>query len=302
MNKTQDAAYALLLDLQNEDGGWGSVLGRPSNTEATALSCMALQGASEEAALDRGLAWLSASHRSDGAWPQSEDVDRPSWMTALAVLAMREADPSAALRGAEWLLDQEGEGYSWLTKLFLQLFPERDVIELDPDLKGWPWLAGTFSWVEPTVYSLLALKSMRSQLPVEATDLRIRNGELMIFDRMCLGGGWNYGNSVVLDEELWPYPDTTALALIALQDSGATEPIQLSLDALATMLEENDSGLATALAILCFDLHGRDATTWRERLAENVDETRLLGEARALALASLALDDSRQPMKVVVDA
>ena len=33
--------------------------------------------------------------------------------------------------------------------------------ELDPYLSGWPWTAGAFSWVEPTSYSLIALKKLK---------------------------------------------------------------------------------------------------------------------------------------------
>ena len=63
-------------------------------------------------------------------------------------------------------------------------------------------------------------------------------GEMLVYDRMCENGGWNYGNSKVLGEALWPYPDVTAVALIALQDRAASEANQKSLRA----LDAHDAG------------------------------------------------------------
>ena len=38
-----DAALDLLLDAQNEDGGWSSFKGKRSNTESTSFALMALK-------------------------------------------------------------------------------------------------------------------------------------------------------------------------------------------------------------------------------------------------------------------
>ncbi len=38
-----NAAIDLLLDAQNEDGGWGAVKGKRSNTESTSFVLMALK-------------------------------------------------------------------------------------------------------------------------------------------------------------------------------------------------------------------------------------------------------------------
>jgi len=188
-----------------------------------------------------------------------------------------------------------------LTKLIFLLFPEREAVQLDPDLTGWPWYPDTFSWVEPTSYSLLALKSRRDNLRGRRARVRIDEAERMILDRECLGGGWNYGNSRVLDEELWPYPDTTALALIALQDFPRPESLERSLTALEAMVEDRASVLSLALAVLALQLHGRDVSAARTRLAERVEDERLPTDTRSLALAALALDDSAMPLAVPSD-
>jgi hypothetical protein len=124
----------------------------------------------------------------------------------------------------------------------------------------------------------------------------------MIADRTCADGGWNYGNSRVLGEELWPYPDTTALALLALRNAGDPGTQAKSLDALERMLEENGSGLASALGILALGAYGRDVAAQRTRLRERFARTDFLGETRALAWACLALDDDARPLTAVADA
>jgi hypothetical protein len=45
----------------------------------------------------------------------------------------------------------------------------------------------------------------------------------MLLERRCRDGGWNYGNRRVLGEDLPSYPETTALALMALDGHAAIE-------------------------------------------------------------------------------
>jgi hypothetical protein len=230
-------------------------------------------------------------------------VSHSDWATSLAVLALSRflEDKASADAGAQWLLGQEGRGSSWLTKLMFLLFPERKAIQLDPDLIGWAWYPDTFSWIEPTSYSLLALKSRRPDLRGRRARTRIDEAERMILDRECLGGGWNYGNSRVLGEELWPYPDTTALALIALQDSLRLEPLKRSLTALEAMVEDRASVLSLALAVLALQLHDRDVSAVRSRLVGRVEGERFPTDTRSLAFAALALDDGAVPLSVPLD-
>lgn len=297
VNRVSNDPVRWLQAAGNPDGGWGARRGGPSTTEATSLALLALAAHSRGDASQHGLAWLRARQRSDGAWPASDQVPQASWMTPLAVLALSRfpADRTQAVKGARWLAEQEGRGYSILTRILLRVFPKRDVVELDPSLTGWPWMADTFSWVEPTAYAMLALKSMRASLPGEPVATRLAEGEQMLFDRMCAGGGWNYGNSRVMEEDLWPYPDTTALALLALQDVPARAETRQSLAALRAMIEENDSGLALSLAILCLRAYGEDTSLLRAQLADNLDAIESFGETRSMALAVLALAGSTAP-------
>ncbi|MEJ2320557.1 MAG: prenyltransferase/squalene oxidase repeat-containing protein [Gemmatimonadales bacterium] len=303
----RDTVGKLLLEGQDEQGGWPAVPGFPITTESTALGLLALSFASGErsaAGANRARAWLRSRQRPDGAWPHSDQVAQSDWATSLAIVALSRfpEERSSTDAAAEWLLGQEGRRSGWLTKLMFLLFPERKVIRLDLDLIGWPWYPNTFSWVEPTSYSLIAVKSLRPDLKGRHARDRIDEAERMILDRVCMGGGWNYGNSKVLGEELWPYPDTTALALIALQDFPRPESLEQSLAALREMVEDRASVLSLALAVLALQLHGRDVSAVRSRLVERFEGERRPADTRSLAFAALAMADGAMPLAVPPDS
>jgi hypothetical protein len=283
-----------LVASQNPDGGWGAHIGRASSTEITALATLALGGLERldaRASAAHGVRWLATRQHDDGAWPVSARVDESSWATALAVLALDALgqEPAAAVRGARWLLRRMPRTTGLVTSLVHRWAQNTVAVRLNPDLKGWAWTADTASFVEPTCYVLLALKRLRRHLPGTAAVERIDEAERMIYDRMCRDGGWNYGNSAVLEAELWPYADVTALALLALAEHRQHEANQRSLRALRAMLQRVDSGLALAWATLCFSAYGEDVAPLRHRLLERYERTAFLGETKVMALAVLAL-------------
>jgi hypothetical protein len=222
-----------------------------------------------------------------------------SWMTSLAALALAGSpgDRPRALAGARWLLEQKGRPVPWVTRLFFFFFPKYDVIDLDLELTGWPWFEDSFSWVEPTACALIALKSLRPDLPDSPTRSRIEEGERLILDRVCKGGGWNYGNSRVYDEELWPYPDTTAMALLALQDRPDLPEVRSGFKALDRMLARNDSLLATSLALVCGRVYERPVESLTRRVAEHLEAGSPWADVRALALAAIALGEGPVPLE-----
>jgi Squalene-hopene cyclase C-terminal domain len=299
----KNEALRTLLDAQNPDGGWGAAKGRLSNTESTSLAIIALRALDDRAIapnVQRGLNWLIERQNVDGSWPFNDVVKDGSWTTAFALLALANlpgAEPRVLL-GAKWGLTQEGRRFGWLTSLWITMSGQRANLHLDPELKGWGWTAGGFSWVEPTSYFLLVLKKLRSSLAGTNVDERIRQGESLLYDRMCDGGGWNYGNSKVLGETLWAYPDVTAVALIALQDHKGIEPNNAGLRALHTMLQEVDSGFALSLGIICFSLYGHDIAQWRRKLTSNFEKTGFLAESKTLALYLLALNEGGTVFRV----
>ena len=283
-----------LISAQNRDGGWGPSAGSSSSTEATSTAVMALAAVGRDALrgrVDDGLGWLGRSQNSDGGWSPAPAVKESSWSTASAVIAFANLAPTSepARRGRQWLLAHEGAGFGWVGWMLWKLFARMRVTQLNPDLKGWPWIPGAFSWIEPTALGLIALK----KLGVPPTDAkavsRISQGELMIYDRMCDGGGWNYGNSKTLGEMLEPFPDTTALALLALADHPGRMENRQGLEALERTMRDARSGLALALGVLCLDVYSVTSVSYRARLAGLYQETRFFGKTRSIGLAALAL-------------
>lgn len=292
-----------LMRGQSADGGWGSYPGAVGRTESTALATLALfaNATGEEAgAIAAGRDWLETRQLPSGAWPLGDDAAEPSWSTSLAALALSHFAPDTEriASATRWLLELEGQGTPWWRKVLHWFLPDRRVVEIDPDLTGWPWAAGTFSWVEPTAYALMALKRLRGVAGGGRAGERIEEADRLLVDRACHGGGWNYGNKRVLGEELWPYPDTTALALLALADRPDLPEVSGGLAALGRMLEENDSILSLGLAALAYRAHGRDASALRERLAAKLGAWDG-GETRALGWAALALAPSDEPLGVL---
>jgi hypothetical protein len=292
-----------ILDGQNQDGGWGFLPGKSSNTECTSLCVLALDSLGTKqpvANTKRGLDWLLRHQRAEGSWPLSDSFIDASWTTALAIIALNRF-PGHQLQtrtAADWLLKQEGRTPGILARLIGAFMTPSNAVALNPDLKGWAWVPRTFSWVEPTSYALIALKQIQTYVATKIFEERIQQGEMMIYDRMCNGGGWNYGNSKVFGEALWPYPDVTAVALIALQDHQTSEANQESLRALKRMMGETDSGLALCWGTICLSIYGGDTSQWKRQIKKHFQDTGFLGENKTLALSLTASVDDPKAFRV----
>ena len=288
------AAVNLLVAGQNPDGGWGWTKGRISTTECSSLALLALASLNDDAhsaAIRRGLNWLIRRQNIEGSWSLNESIAFPSWATAMAILALNiwPEYQAQVVKAGKWVLRQEGSKPGLVANLLVTLSFRKKPVILNEELIGWPWMAGTFSWVEPTSYFLVALKRIKRQLANTNVDERIEHGESMIYDRMCADGGWNYGNSVVYGEKLWPYADITAIALIALQNHREAMENRLSLAALQKMLKKVYSGLALSWSAICYEIYGQDAADLRKLLIRGFETTGFLGESKSLALYILAL-------------
>jgi squalene cyclase len=206
-----------------------------------------------------GARWLKSRVQGDAITLDGDS--EPHWTTSLAAIALRDEQ-----RFVKWLLTCEGRK------------------TMDAGSCGWPWAMDTFSWVEPTSYALLALK-----LNGETNHPRVKAGEEMLRSRVCADGGWNYGNANVMGADLPSFVPTTALAALALQNTGAAGALRF-LDA---KIKTHPSVLSLALTILCFNAFGMPATELAALLARRQrTDGSWQGQVHLTALALLALEAS----------
>jgi hypothetical protein len=155
--------------------------------------------------------WLADLQQPDGAVGISAELSKPRWPTAYAALLWSQLpgyeEPLA--RSLRWL--QQREGYTFVKT-------KECVLGHDTTIPGWPWVAGTHPWLEPTGIAMLAL--CRNQL---AGHQRIRDGVRLILDRAIASGGWNVGNSAAFGKSLRPQGGPTGIALLALRAAGHEE-------------------------------------------------------------------------------
>ena len=122
---------------------------------------------------------------------------------------------------------------------------------------GWSWTPHSFSWVEPTSYFILALKKIKAIFQLKRFMRRVEQGELMIYDRMCEGGGWNYGNAAVYDDRLWPYPDITADRVDRAARSARSQRKSVEPSRVDRHGAKYGPGLALGWTLLCLSIYGK---------------------------------------------
>ncbi|HUI44203.1 MAG TPA: prenyltransferase/squalene oxidase repeat-containing protein [Terriglobia bacterium] len=252
-----------LLAHQNSDGGWGYFPGSQSSVEATCWALIALQAATADSnlrnALDAGCTMLRQAQLPDGSWPPFAGRPQGCWTTSLACLALNAHGkaPERVARGLQWLLatwPAEG-GLGW--RLRRRLFSRSAVVRQNPALRGWSWTPATASWVEPTAYALILLRSL-GETPLPARAARRREmGERMLYDRMCPGGGWNSGNPLVYGVGGIPRVGPTVWALLALARYRERPENRQSADWLENEFAHIRGPASLALAHLCLTRYGR---------------------------------------------
>jgi len=255
-------AFAFLQQAMTADGGWGYSLDQASSVEATAAVALAAQDDLADADLERSaVAWLRAAQHADGGWGMNKDDIESIWTTGWGVLALTSTGSAedAVARGAVWLARMPA-----LRVTDDELQEEfRRKLAVDPNLSGWPWLPDEASWIEPTALILLALAAA----PVQGIAARSAEAARFIADRRCQGGGWNFGNPVMLGGNLPPRAHPTAWALLALNRVAPDLIRSEDLAALRTEAGRDGGSSALALALLALRTLGEDDPALASRLA-----------------------------------
>jgi hypothetical protein len=272
-----------LVDRTAPSGGWSYYTNRPSRIEPTCWALLALgptpTSARETAVVAGARAFLRRLQRADGLLVEPATPGPNYGWNGLSLLALHaNEDLDLVDRLANGLLAVKG----------IQIESRGpQAVRQDSRLQAWPWTEATFSWIEPTAYCVLALKMRRVAGPLVAG--RLAEAEAVMFDRVCDPGGWNYGNSQVLMQDLRPYVPTTALALLALQDKRDHPIVQRSLEWLTSHAVSEPSTMALSLAAVCLQVYDRPIAEVLTRLQALQARTQALGNAHLLALATYAL-------------
>jgi hypothetical protein len=304
---TEIAFLEELFRAQNPDGGFPYLRGGESASEPSLLMLLGgLAQTTDSAQMQRLSAWVLARQNSDGSIGYSATLPLESrWLTALLAIACRHLGKA----------EERDRAVLFLERVRPLTFPRVPENDLDTTLAGWPWIEGTFSWVEPTCWALMALR-----VGERATTPRFAEGIRMLKDRCIPGAGWNYGNKAVYNAQLIPFWDTTALAVLALGpeekafcgpiievlarglQSGTTaaseavggEPAKVAETERGTPgVALSDAGalceslLSRALTCLCLAAQGQPVAAWREAVTATLTTTP--EEERNCAHAGLAL-------------
>jgi hypothetical protein len=269
------AALVAALDrLRNTDGGWPYVRGRKSRLEAT---CWAALGAGLPLTTTPLTRWTTTG----GLLTEPTGGDPNFAFNALAALV-------ATANGATALATQVTAA---LVEVSGAVVPPSPSIRIDTSLAGWSWTRGTFSWVEPTSWCILAVK--RTAAASSAVTRRIGDAEKMMRDRACRGGGWNYGNSEVLGQLLPAHVPTTAVGILALQDKAGNGYVTDAIRFLERQALTEPSTTALALSALALAAVDRPAGGVVDALVAHSEAAIAFGNAAALGMAAHALACAR---------
>ncbi len=279
-----------LLSGRNADGGWGYYPGKASRLEPTCWALLALDAGADGRALRQSASpWLLRCQRPSG-WL----VEDPEWpvnigfnaLAAFMLLHHRDvANDEARRRLVAVVVASKGASA-----------PPSDAMRQDNRLQGWSWMDATFSWVEPTCWGLIALKRARSSGPIDSnTHARIGEAERLLIDRTCQPGGWNFGNAMVMGQDLRPYVPTTALGLLAMQDRRDHEAVVRSLATLETIWRDEISTQSLALSVICLATYRRPVGQAMSSLISHTSATLTFGNHHSLAQALFALSSFDQP-------
>ena len=266
-----------LLRRRNADGGWAYYPGKATRLEPSCWTMLALKGVVSDTDLVRPLIEWPVR---DGLLSERAGGDPNYAFHALGLLVLRAFGAEHA-SGNRTLLTalQDVKG----VKIDTRNTRNRQ----DNRLQGWSWVPATFSWVEPTAWGLLSLKKCGDGRDTDMA--RIAEAEALLLDRACVNGGWNYGNSNMLGQELHPYVPTTALAVLALQGRTAEPAVARGLDFLEHESISEPSGFALGLAAIALRVLNRSSTAALARLARQLPTTCTLGNVLGVALSVYAL-------------
>lgn len=252
-----------------KNGSWPYFAGNRPATEPTVICSIACRD--DDAICEGALNFLMSIRNADGGWSSGEELGESDWNTGLALFGISRL--STELKSRKRLsaeLEQKAssvykESISKLAALRADILPGwgRTIMTAvsGPDFdyaRGWPWEQNTWHWVEPTAYSLMAIKS--GPLAGEERYAKaIEQAHKYLYEKVCKGGGWNWGQTRTLGYDFPAVPRDTALAVLSLQDQKENENVQKAVKILRDAASSSAGGV-DPLVILALNACGQDVS------------------------------------------
>jgi hypothetical protein len=227
-------------------GGFSEYTGTPFRADATAMAILALKTAGSHLHLvESARSRLASEQLSDGRICLAKDQPRTYWPTALAILAWH---------GSSVYRQNQDLAIHFLlkTKGLSSAKNGGSITTLDLSLVGWPWIEETFSWVEPTAMSMMAL-----YLSGYGEHDRVREAVRLLMDRQLPRGGWNIGSTIIYGRETYPQLDCTGIALSVLNRCVDRKDIDRSLHYLESVVASCRTPLSLSWALFGLGAWGR---------------------------------------------
>ena len=273
---TEKSSLTLLEDRYVEGVGFTYRPGGQCRPDASCWAILALEAAGGNSVVTaKAKRSLLDVQRDDGRVCVSPQHPDACWPTALAILAWH-ADPEY----------EEPRGKALRFLLNLEQGPDEPdpYVTHDGSIKGWPWIAKTHAWTEPTAYALMALRACACM-----DHSRTQDAIRLLLDRQLPDGGWNFGNTFVFDRPMRPLPHTTGLSLQALAGLVSKAAVERSIAYLRSQLPNLDTPMSLAWAILGLHAWQEALPQPRERIANVLARQERLGPFDTVSLSLLLL-------------
>jgi hypothetical protein len=261
-----------------EGGGFSEHPDAPYRADATAWAILALKAYDTKSDIqDSAKSKLASMQFDDGRICLSQSHPEVIWPTALAIFALK---GSAAYRkqsdlAIQFLLQTKGTFFKK---------NENPIFALDSSLIGWPWIEDTFSWVEPTGLSTIALNAYGY-----SKHDRIHEAIHLLIDRQLPSGGWNIGSTIIYGRETYPQLDCTGIALSALAGQVERGQIERSLNYLKTKAALCRTPLSLGWALFGLGAWGERPTDAKKWIIESLSRQRKYGTYGTTLLSLLVL-------------
>lgn len=259
-------------------GGFPPRSGEPFRVDATAWGILTIQAFDPlHSILSRARSRLAEGQNADGSVIIARGHADAYWPTAVSVLAWKNSPSHKSnwQRGVQFLL--ETTGIHWKNA------PD-EPIEHDASIRGWPWIADTHSWVEPTALAVCALRSSGLDKHERTSD-----GVRLLMNRQLPTGGWNYGNTKVFGKELHPAPESTGAALQALVGLVGHNEVMKSLDYLTAEVRQAQTPIALGWGLLGLGAWGQAPKESEDLVYEVLKRQDRYGTYETSSLALLLL-------------